>query len=138
MSTSNILEDISQALEVWSQQLHDVETKIKHVTDFRETLVGDLRRRVDASIISEQDSIEFEYIADLWLNFYKSFLCHSAGADFTDRDVITYLIELYEVKQISKELFVRIALELCRNRNLSYGLASSGNKESGSGENLNL
>ena len=138
MSTSNILEDISQALEVWSQQLHNVETKIKHVTDFRETLVGDLRRRVDANIISEQDSIEFEYIADLWLNFYKSFLCHSAGADFTDRDVITYLIELYEVKQISKELFVRITLELCWNRNLSYGLASSGNKESGSGENLNL
>ena len=138
MSTSSILEDISQALEVWSQQLHNVETKIKHVTDFRETLVGDLRRRVDANIISEQDSIEFEYIADLWLNFYKSFLCHSAGADFTDRDVITYLIELYEVKQISKELFVRITLELCRNRNPSYGLASSGNKESGSGENLNL
>ena len=138
MSTSSILEDISQALEVWSQQLHNVETKIKHVTDFRETLVGDLRRRVDASIISEQDLFEFEYIADLWLNFYKSFLCHSAGADFTDRDVITYLIELYEVKQISKELFVRITLELCRNRNLSYGVASSGNKESGSGENLNL
>ena len=138
MSTSTILEDISQALEVWSQQLHNVETKIKHVTDFRETLVGDLRRRVDASIISEQDLFEFEYIADLWLNFYKSFLCHSAGADFTDRDVITYLIELYEVKQISKELFVRITLELCRNKNLSYGLASSGNKESGSGENLSL
>ena len=142
MSTSSILEDISQALEVWSQQLHNVETKIKHVTDFRETLVGDLRRRVDANIISEQDSIEFEYIADLWLNFYKSFLCHSAGADFTDRDVITYLIELYEVKQISKELFVRIVLELCRNNgqnsNHPYGLASSGNKESGNGENLNL
>ena len=122
MSTSTILEDISQALEVWSQQLHNVETKIKHVTDFRETLVGDLRRRVDASIISEQDLFEFEYIADLWLNFYKSFLCHSAGADFTDRDVITYLIELYEVKQISKELFVRIALELCRNRKLNKNL----------------
>ena len=122
MSTSTILEDISQALEVWSQQLHNVETKIKHVTDFRETLVGDLRRRVDASIISEQDLFEFEYIADLWLNFYKSFLCHSAGADFTDRDVITYLIELYEVKQISKELFVRIALELCRNRKQNKNL----------------
>ena len=118
MSASTILEDISQALELWSQQLHNVETKIRRVADFQETLVADLRRKVDASIISEQDSIEFEYIADLWLNLYKSFTCRSAGATFADRDVINYLIELYEVKQISKELFVQIVLELCRNNNI--------------------
>ena len=47
MSTSNILEDISQALEVWSHRILDVETKIKRVTDFRETLVGDLHRKVE-------------------------------------------------------------------------------------------
>ena len=84
MSASTILEDISQALELWSQQLHNVETKIRRVADFQETLVADLRRKVDASIISEQDSIEFEYIADLWLNLYKSFICFSAGAAFAD------------------------------------------------------
>ena len=119
MSASIILEDISQALEVWSQQLQNVETKIRRVVDSHETLVTDLHRKVDAGIISEQDSIEFEYIADLWLNLYKSFTCRSAGATFADRDVINYLIELYEVKQISKELFVEIALALCRNNNSS-------------------
>ena len=98
MSAATILEDISQALESWSQQLLDVETKIKHVTDFQETLVEDLHRKVKARIISEQDSNEFEYIADLWLNLYKSFLCYSAGADFGDRDVITYLLELFSLK----------------------------------------
>ena len=126
MSASTILEDISQALELWSQQLHNVETKIRRVADFQETLVADLRRKVDASIISEQDSIEFEYIACgwiLWLNLYKSFICCSTGAGFADRDVITYLIELYEVKQISKELFVRIVLELCRNNGQNSNLS---------------
>ena len=123
MSTSTILEDISQALEVWSQQLHNVETKIKHVTDFRETLVGDLHRKVQDSIISEQDSVEFEYITDLWLNLYKSFLCCSAGADFADRDVITYLLELYGLKQISKEVCVRIVLELCRKNEQNLKLS---------------
>ena len=117
MSASIILEDISQALEVWSQQLQNVETKIRRVVDSHETLVTDLHRKVDAGIISEQDLIEFEYIADLWLNLYKSFICRSAGATFADRDVINYLIELYGVKQISKELFVQIVLELCRNNN---------------------
>ena len=123
MSASTILEDISQALEVWSHRILDVETKIKRVTDFRETLVGDLHRKVEDSIISEQDSVEFEYITDLWLNLYKSFLCCSTGADFADRDVITYLLELYGLKQISKELCVQIVLELCRKTGQSLNLS---------------
>lgn len=122
MSTSTILEDISQALENWSHRILDVETKVKRVKDFRETIVADLHRKIEDGVISEQDSLEFEYITDLWSNLYKSFLCRSAGADFADRDVITYLIELYGLKQISKELFVQIVLDLCRNNGQSLNL----------------
>ena len=122
MSTSTILEDISQALDNWSHRILDVETKVKRVTDFRETIVADLHRKIQDGVISEQDSLEFEYITDLWANLYKSFLCRSAGADFADRDVITYLIELYGLKQISKELFVQIVLDLCRNTGQSLNL----------------
>ena len=123
MSTSStILEDISQALENWSHHILDVETKVKRVTDFRETIVADLHRKIQDGVISEQDSLEFEYITDLWANLYKSFLCRSAGADFADRDVITYLIELYGLKQISKELFVQIVQDLCRNGGQSLNL----------------
>ena len=79
-------------------------------------------RKIQDGVISEQDSLEFEYITDLWANLYKSFLCRSAGADFADHDVITYLIELYGLKQISKELFVQIVLDLCRNNRQSLNL----------------
>ena len=122
MSTSTILEDISQALENWSHRILDVETKVKRVKDFRETIVADLHRKIEDGVISEQDSLEFEYITDLWANLYKSFLCRSTGADFADRDVVTYLIELYGLKQISKELFVQIVLDLCRNNGQSLNL----------------
>ena len=122
MSTSTILEDISQALENWSHRILDVETKVKRVKDFRETIVADLHRKIEDGVISEQDSLEFEYITDLWANLYKSFLCRSTGADFADRDVVTYLIELYGLKQISKELCVQIVLDLCRNNGQSLNL----------------
>ena len=106
------------ALDAYSQHLlFDVEIKIRRVEDSYENLIIDLQRKVNAGIISEQDSNEFKDIADLWLNLYKSFTCRSAGATFADRDVINYLIELYEVKQISKDFFVQIVLELCRNNN---------------------
>ena len=117
MSSSIILEKISGALDTYSQHLFDVEINIRHIEDSRENIFTELQRKVDVGIISEQDSIEFEYIADLWLNLYKSFICRSAGATFADRDVIKYLTDLREIKQISKELFVEITLELCRCRN---------------------
>ena len=108
------------ALDVYSQHLlFDVGIRIRRVEDSYENLITDLQRKVDTGVISKQDSIEFRYIADLWLNLYKSFTCRSAGATFADRDVINYLLELYKVKQISKELFVEIALELFLNNNSS-------------------
>ena len=117
MSTLTILEKISKALDVYSQHLFDVGIKIRRVEDSYEHLITDLQRKVDAGIISKQDSNEFKDIADLWLNLFQSFICRSAGATFADRDVIDYLIELYKVKQISKELFVQIVLELYQNNN---------------------
>lgn len=111
----SILEDITQALDTWSQQLLDVEIKIKRVNDLRENLVGDLRRNVQEGVISEQDFQEFEYVADLWINLYKSVLCRSAGAEFSDRDIIFYLFELYGLKQITKEGFTEFLLQICRN-----------------------
>ena len=52
MSTSTILEDISQALENWSHRILDVETKVKRVKDFRETIVADLHRKIEDGVIS--------------------------------------------------------------------------------------
>ena len=115
MSTLTILEKISKALDVYSQHLFDVGIKIRRVEDSYENLITDLQRKINAGIISEQDSNEFKDRAELWLNLYKSFICRSAGATFADRDVIEYLIELYKVKQISKDFFIQIVLELCRN-----------------------
>ena len=111
----SVLEDITQALDTWSQQLLEVEIKIKHIEDYRENLVGDLRRNVQERTISETDFLEFESVTDLWINLYKSVLFHSAGAEFADRDIIYYLLELYRLKQISKEIFVQIVLESCRS-----------------------
>ena len=115
MSASIILEKISEALDAYSKQLFHVEITIRRVEDFYENLVTDLKRKVDANIISEEDSIEFQCIADLWLNLYKSFICCSTGAIFADRDVINYLIDLHQVKQISRDFFAQTVLELCRN-----------------------
>ena len=109
-----VLTDIVIALDSWTEQIIDAESRIKKTLDIRKSVLDSLNRQVLDGLISEQDSIELEYICDLWINLYTSFLCKYSGAEFTDRDVLTYLLELYSLKQISKNFFINIALELCR------------------------
>ena len=114
-SSSTILQDISEALESLSHRIFDAETKIQGVTDLRQNIIEALQRQVLDGLITESDSFELEYVADLWINLYKSFLCKCIGADFTDRDVLTHLLELFALKQISKSFFIQVALQLCQS-----------------------
>ena len=109
-----VLTDIVIALNSWTAKVVDAKLRIKKTQDIRKSVLDSLNRQVLDGLISEQDSIELEYICDLLINLYKSFLCKSSGAEFADRDVLTYLLELYSLKQISKSFFINIALELCR------------------------
>ena len=116
-SPATVLEDISQALDSWSQQLLDVEINIGKKDDLRENITRSLRRQVLDGLLTEQDLQELLYVGDLWINLYKTLLCYSAGAEFTDRDVLNHLLELFSLKQISKEFFIRVNLQLCRSSN---------------------
>ena len=107
-----VLEDIIDALNVWSERIIDAEERLSKTTDIQKSVLNSLNRQVLDGFISEQDSRELEYICDLWLNLSKAFLCKSSGCEFSDRDVLTYLLELFSLKQISKTFFIRIALQL--------------------------
>ena len=110
----NVLSDIVVALESWTDRIVDAESRIKKTQDIRKDVQDSLNRQVLDGLISEQDSIELEYTCNLWINLYKTFLLKSAAVEFSDQDVLTYLLELYSLKQISKKFFINIALELCR------------------------
>ena len=67
MTSSSILEDITQALDTWSQQLLDVEIKIKRATDVRENLIGDLFQKsiyqsLSTLLISGQTSTNLFFV----------------------------------------------------------------------------
>ena len=111
----DVLSDIFIALESWTNRIVDTESRIKKTQDIRKSVLDSLNRQVLDGLISEQDSIELEYTCNLWINLYKSFLLKSAGLEFSDQDVLTYLLELYSLKQISKKFFINLALGLCRS-----------------------
>ena len=109
-SRATVLEDISEAFESWSQRLLDVETKIERTDDLRQNIVHSLEGQVVDGLLTDNDFRELLYVADLLINLYKTFLCRCVGVEFTDRDVLNNLLELFSLKQISKDFFIRVVM----------------------------
>ena len=104
----DILLMISEALENWSQRVCNLETICKQTTDFHEKVINSLQRQV---IDSQQDVKELEYAADLWQMLYVTYNCKVLGCEFSTRDLLTYLLELYSLNQISKQFFIEVTLK---------------------------
>ena len=107
-----ILQTISDALESWSERVCNLETICKRTSDFHQKVVNCLQGQLIDGLISQQDVKELEYAADLWQKLYITYNCKILGCEFSTRDVLTYLLELYSLKQISQEFFIEVALKL--------------------------
>ena len=59
-----VLNDIIIALNSWTEQIIDIESRIKKTQDIRKSVLDSLNRQVLDGLISEQDSIELEYICN--------------------------------------------------------------------------
>ena len=102
---------ISEALESWSQRVCNLETICKQTTDFHEKVTNSLQRQVIDGLLSQQDVKELEYAADFWQKLYVTYNCRVLGCEFSTQDLLTYLLELYSLKQISKQFFIEVTLK---------------------------
>ena len=111
----HILEDIVQALDSWTQRILVLETDLQRNENIKRNISDCLQRQVLDGLIKQEDAKEFEYILDLWTNLHRAYICKQIGVDFADQEVLSYLLELFSLKQISKKFVIHVALEsLCR------------------------
>ena len=109
-----VLEDIVDALNSWTQQIFALETDLQRNLDVKRAVTDALQRQVLDGLIKQEDANELQYILNLWTNLYRAYSCRQIGADSADQEVLSILLELYSLKQISKSFFIHITLELCR------------------------
>ena len=102
------LEDISEAFELWCQRILDIETCFEKTTDLEKCITNTLKRQVFDGLISDHDFTESKYIFNLWMNLYCTFMNQSGNTTS-----LSYLLELFDLKQITKEFFMHIASQLC-------------------------
>ena len=111
--TADVWQDIAEALNNWTQRILDVESRYNNkAASFRQTIEESLRRKQLDGFLNHQDISELRYIADLWTNLLQVISCYTVGCASVKRDIITYLLELHTLRQISSNLFIETCLKL--------------------------
>ena len=111
-TTNNMWSDIVNALNEWTQKLLDTETCYHKTDNFQENIEASLRRQQIDGFINEQDMAELRYVKDLWVNLLNSISTYNNGCIFVKRDIITFLLELHKVRQITDCVFIETCLQL--------------------------
>ena len=108
----DIWQIIADAANDWSRRLVDAECLHARSTDFRSNVESSLYRQQLDGFLSIRDLGELRYTTDLWVELLNSLSSYLVGCVFLKRNIISLLLKLYSVKQISEELFIEPCLKL--------------------------
>ena len=112
-TTSDIWPNIADALDAWSQRILEVE--VQHRTrcaPFNQRVSGALHRMQADGLLNRYDINEIQRVAELWSQLLSASSCYTLGGEFAKGDIITLLLELYSLHQISRDLVVDTCLRL--------------------------
>ena len=110
--SSNVWLDIESAFHHWTDQILDSESRYEKSRSYRESVEASLRRQQLDGFLNHQDVAELRYIADLWTNLLNCISSYTIGCEFVKQDIITYLLELHKVRQVTDTLFIETCLRL--------------------------
>ena len=110
----HILEDIVQAFDSWTQRIFMLESDLHRNLNIRIAIQDSLQKQVLDGMIKREDADELQHVLNLWTNLHRAYVCKRIGADFADQEILSHLLDLFNLKQISKSFVIRVTLELCR------------------------
>ena len=109
---NDIWQIIADAANDWSRRIVDAECLHARSTDFRSDVENSLYRQQLDGFLSISDAGELRHITNLWIDLLNSLSSYLVGCVFLKRNVISLLLKLYSVKQISEEIFIKTCLNL--------------------------
>ena len=71
-----------------------------------------LSQQLQQGVITQYEYADLEYIARLWLRYKNSFNLYKLGCTGSKKEILIVLLELFELKQLSKDIFVNAILQL--------------------------
>ena len=104
--------DIQDCMNDWTKKVIDSETRSSRSKNYLDVVEESLDRQVKDGLISYREFVDLQYIGKLWARVLNTTAAYTLGADYSKRDVITTLLDLYTLKQISTTSFVEAVLKL--------------------------
>ena len=109
---NDLWQNIADAAYNWSQRIVDAESLHVRSTDLRSDIENSIYRLQLDGFLSTHDVGELRYTTDLWVELLNSLSSYLMGCVFLKRNIISLLLKLYSVKQISEEIFIDSCLKL--------------------------
>ena len=103
---TTVWEDIFSALDRWKQTLVDAESLSAKSNDIQREIESIIRREEIDGLLSVQDASELRYVADLWMRLLHDLNSYHVGCTSVKRNIITSMLELYNLRQIDEETFI--------------------------------
>ena len=104
--------DLTATFDLWMIKVKNEEAARKKIEDDSVKMKESLDRQLQEGIITYNEYIDLDYINRLWIKVLNTMKRYQLGAICNKRDVISLLLELLELKQISKQIFIDTVIEL--------------------------
>ena len=102
--------DLNTTFDDWMTKVLDNE--VGKTTDLKKKINESLSRQLQDGLLSYNEYIDLEYIGILWIRLLDSIPRYHLGCVVNKRNILSVLLELFELKQISKTLFIESVLQL--------------------------
>ena len=109
---NDIWEGITDALDNWMERVLDAEARHSKTIDFTQRIEQSLTRQQQDGFLTYDELAKLRYITDLWQRLLHASSCYTIGCDFLKRDIITLLLDLHTIQQISASAFITTCSKL--------------------------
>ena len=109
-SEAGVFQKISIALQSWLDNLTVLEERNQIITSLQERIQRTLIQIQQEGTMTIYAFESLRYIGTLWSNLIG--LLSVGMEDSNKRDIIKHLLQLYELEQITENMFIEIIIEL--------------------------
>ena len=102
--------DLNTTFNVWMSNVIDSEAG--RTTDLKKKITESLNRQLQDGLISYHEYVDMEYICGIWIKLLLLIKSYNLGCTSIKKDIVSLLVELFELKQIQRSLLIEIILQL--------------------------
>ena len=102
--------DLNTTFNAWMSKVLDNEAG--RTSELNSKITESLSRQLEDGLITYYEYVDMQYIGGIWIKLLLLIKSYNLGCTSIKKDIVSLLMELFELKQISKNLLIETILQL--------------------------